>query len=179
MNITHLSILLGAMIGVSHAQGFANFYDRKFDRADLNSDDLLDRVEWLATQPRSASKVDADHRFDWADADASGDIDRVEFRASRAGREGGRPSKLEKFEMADGDDDGELDPTEYADTEPSVRPWNATLRKFDRLDRDDSGGLSQREFGIITRPTPGGGATTPPAWGNWSAWANYWLGRRR
>ena len=144
------SLLLLALFTGSLAAAPMSFLERRFIAYDVNDNSTLDKVEWMQTQPRSSSIVQALHKFNWADADDSGTIDRVEYLASRGGRMGGRPSKQESFDLADADEDGFLDPEEYADTVSQNQSWLRVLRVFTRLDRNDDTQISEVEFGIRT-----------------------------
>lgn len=123
--------------------------DRKFDKADINNDAVVDSTEFLALQPRSKPWVDSMYRFNSADIDSDGVLSLTEFRASNGGKEGGKPSKAEKFALADLDESDSLDPEEFARTLPQGKPWRKVLRDFGRKDRDDSSDLSRQEFGLI------------------------------
>ncbi len=120
--------------------------DRRFDKADINGDDSLDSIEFLALEPRSKSWVEATYRFNLADIDDNNVLSLTEFRASNGGKEGGKPSKSEKFTLADLDDDGFLSAEEFALTIAQSKPWRKVLREFGRKDRNDDSQLSSQEF---------------------------------
>ncbi|MCW1923960.1 hypothetical protein OKA05_15440 [Luteolibacter arcticus] len=122
--------------------------DRRFEKADLNDDSSLDSTEFLALEPRSKAWVDAMHRFNAADMDDDDLLSLTEFRASNGGKEGGKPSKSEKFFLADADESGSLDPEEFARTIAQAKPWRKVLREFGRKDRDDSSFVTPQEFGV-------------------------------
>lgn len=126
--------------------------DRRFDKADINGDDSLDSIEFLALEPRSKSWVEAIYRFNLADTDVSNVLSQTEFRASNGGKEGGKPSKSQKFALADLDDDGFLNPEEFARTLAQSKPWRKVLREFGRKDRNDDSLLSAQEFGGFVLP---------------------------
>lgn len=122
--------------------------DLRFNLADHDRNDLIDRVEFLALQGRSTSWVDANHRFNRADINGDGYLNRSEFRGSKGGKLGGKPSKAAAFRLADVDGDGFLDPEEYARTLPQRQPWRGVLKKFTRLDKNSDFLISPREFGL-------------------------------
>lgn len=127
--------------------------NRQFDKADIDESGTLTPTEFLALEPRGKSWVDAQHRFNFADADHNGLLSDVEFRASNGGKEGGKPSKAQKFDLADLDDDGFLTPEEFALTLAQSKPWRKVLREFDRKDRGaEDSLLSPAEFGVFISP---------------------------
>ncbi|MEK7952319.1 EF-hand domain-containing protein [Luteolibacter soli] len=127
--------------------------DRRFDKADINDNGEVDSTEFLALEPRSKSWVEAIYRFNLADIDHNGGLSLTEFRASNGGKEGGKPSRSQKFALADADEDGFLDPEEFARTLAQSKPWRKVLRDFGRKDHNDDSQLSFQEFG--------GGIVTP------------------
>lgn len=139
-----------ALVPTATAAGIGAL-DRRFDKADLNSDSRLDSTEFLALQPRGKSWVQALYRFNKADIDSDGYLSRTEFRASNGGKEGGKPNKPQTFAMADLDSDGYLDPEEFSRTQAQSKPWRKILRDFGRKDRNDDSRLSPQEFGILLR----------------------------
>jgi hypothetical protein len=124
--------------------------DRRFDKADINDDGVLDSTEFLALVPRSKSWVEATYHFNLADIDHNGVLSLTEFRASNGGKEGGRPSSAQKFALADLDVDGFLDAEEFARTLAQSKPWRKVLRDFGRKDRNDDSQLSAQEFGGLS-----------------------------
>lgn len=124
--------------------------DRDFAKADINDNLEVDRVEFLALQPRGKSWTDAIQRFNLADTDINGVLNLTEFRASNGGKEGRKPSRGQAFRLADLDEDGFLDPEEFALTLPQSQPWRKVLREFGRKDRNNDSLLSPVEFGILS-----------------------------
>lgn len=127
----------------------ASVYDKLFDRADLNHDNFLSLDEFLATQPRGSRWVDVAWRFQYNDVNQDGYLDKLEYRASRGGKDGGRPSKVNTFLTADLDNDGYLDPSEFALTQPQSWPVRKVMILFAQRDRDGDQLISPREFGVI------------------------------
>ena len=146
-----LILALVATAGISRA-GVTNRYDRTFEKADLDRSGFLDSLEWLRTQSRRSSAADAQWRFNWADADNDDRVSLLEFRASRGGKDGGKPNKSQTFDLADADNDGFLTPAEFADTEASGKPWRKILKIFSRKDRDEDSVIDPVEFGIYFTP---------------------------
>ena len=109
-------------------------------------------VEFRATQSKKASVALASHRFNYADVNNDGVVDLTEFPASRGGRTGGKPNKIEIFILCDADDSLSLDPEEYSDSLAATTPWTKVLKAFSKRDKDDNGVLSTREFGIRRFP---------------------------
>ena len=126
--------------------------DALFNLVDVNDDNLLDELEFFATQSRKASVAFSRFRFNKTDVNDDGSVDLTEFRATRAGATSGRPNLVEIFLLCDQDDSGTLDPLEYSDSLRQRTPWPRVLLAFGRRDRDDSGDLTPREFGIRRFP---------------------------
>lgn len=124
--------------------------DRAFAKADINDNLEVDRVEFLALQPRGKSWTDAVQRFNLADIDINGVLSLTEFRASNGGKEGRKPNRGQSFRLADLDEDGFLDPEEFSLTLPRSQPWRKVLREYGRKDRNNDSLLSPVEFGILT-----------------------------
>ncbi|MFD0892980.1 hypothetical protein KBB96_16290 [Luteolibacter ambystomatis] len=127
----------------------ASVYDKLFDRADLNHDNFLSLDEFLATQPRGSRWVDVAWRFQYNDENQDNYLDKLEYRASRGGKDGGRPSKVNTFLTADLDHDNALDPSEFALTQPQVWPTRKVMILFAQRDRDANEELSPKEFGVV------------------------------
>ena len=123
--------------------------DRAFAKADINDNLEVDRIEFLALQPRGKSWTDAVKRFDLADTDLNSVLSLTEFRASNGGKEGRPPNRAESFRLTDLDEDGFLDPEEFALTLPQSQPWRKVLREFGRKDGNNDSLLSPMEFGIL------------------------------
>lgn len=136
----------------SAGRGGTRKFDQIFERVDINNDQLVSATEFLGTQARGASEVLAKHRFRYADVNQDGVLDLTEFRASRAGKLGGKPNKVQQFFLADVDEDRLLDPFEYASTLNNRTPSSKLLKAFGKRDRDDSSTLTPREFGIRNYP---------------------------
>ena len=136
----------------SAGRGGTRKFDQIFERVDINNDNLISSTEFLGTQSRGASEVLAKHRFQYADVNRDEVLDLTEFRASRAGRLGGKPNRIQQFYLADVDEDDLLDPVEYASTLNNRTPYAKILRSFGKRDRDDSSVLTPREFGIRNYP---------------------------
>ena len=145
-----LLLALGAT--TASARNGTRKIDAKFERADLDVNGELTPVEFRATQSKKASVALASHRFNYADVNDDGVVDLTEFRASRGGRTGGKPNKVETFILCDADDSLSLDPEEYSDSLAATTPWTKVLKAFGKRDKDDNGVLSTREFGIRRFP---------------------------
>jgi Ca2+-binding EF-hand superfamily protein len=126
--------------------------DALFNLVDVNDDNLLDELEFFATQGKKASAAFSRFRFNKTDVNDDGFVDLTEFRATRAGAASGRPTLVEIFILCDQDDSGTLDPLEYSESLRQRTPWSKVLLAFGKRDRDDSGGLTPREFGIRRFP---------------------------
>ncbi|WP_193210928.1 hypothetical protein [Luteolibacter marinus] len=122
--------------------------DRIFEKIDINNDNLITRTEFFATQAKRSSLVLALHRFEYADVNQDDVLDLTEFRACKAGKAGGKPSKIREFQLADEDEDNWLDPSEFANTLGQRVPFSKVLKKFAKKDRDDNSLLSPYEYGI-------------------------------
>ena len=140
-----------ALVPVASAAGNGAL-DRRFDKADINDNGEVDSTEFLALEPRSKSWVEAMYRFNLADVDHNNSLSLVEFRASNGGKEGGKPSRSQKFDLADINVDGFLDPEEFARTIAQSKPWRKVLREFGRKDRNDDSLLSSQEFSGLSLP---------------------------
>jgi len=138
----------GLLSGQAHALTSTG-YDRVFDRADLDHDGFLSYDEYAATQPAGSRQVDIMWRFQYNDVNQDGFLDKLEYRASRGGKDGGRPSKTNTFLTADLDHDGFLDPSEFALTQPQSWPMRKVLILFARRDLDGDSLISPREFGGV------------------------------
>jgi hypothetical protein len=145
-----LFALLAAVLALPAADARASNrkIDAKFNNADVNDDNVLNELEFFATQTKKLSAAFARFRFQNADVNDDGFVDLTEFRASRGGISGGKPTKIEIFVLSDQDDDGTLDVLEYADTQRQSMPWASVLKGFGKRDRDDNSELTPREFGI-------------------------------
>ncbi|RYD54117.1 MAG: hypothetical protein EOP83_22495 [Verrucomicrobiaceae bacterium] len=140
--------VLSALAFVPAASAAGNgALDRRFDKTDINDNNLVDATEFLALEPRGKSWVEAMYRFNLADVDHDRSLSLVEFRASNGGKEGGKPSRSQKFALADLNEDGYLDPEEFARTIAQSKPWRKVLREFARKDRNDDSQLTFQEFG--------------------------------
>ena len=145
--ITALAVLSFSPLASAAGNGAL---DRTFAKADINDNLEVDRIEFLALQPRSKSWTDAVKRFDLADTDLNTVLSLTEFRASNGGTEGRPPTRAESFRFTDLDEDGFLDPEEFARTLPQSQPWRKVLREFGRKDLNNDSLLSPVEFGILT-----------------------------
>ena len=130
------------------AQAKTGKLDKKFERADLNTDNQLSPDEFQATQKKRISVAYSLFRFNKTDTNNDGFVSLEEFRLSRGGLTGGKPTKIDIFLLADADNDDVLDPTEYVDTLASGVAYPKALKVFAKRDKDDSGTLTAQEFGI-------------------------------
>ncbi|BCU76684.1 hypothetical protein [Luteolibacter sp. LG18] len=137
---------LGLLPHDAHAIS-ASMYDKLFDKADTDDDGFMSLSEYAETQARGSRWVDIKWRFVYNDVNQDGFLDKLEYRASRGGKDGGRPSKLNSFLLADLNDDGFLDPLEFPLTQPQVWPARKVSILFAQRDRDSDDLLSPREFG--------------------------------
>lgn len=143
-----LPALLALALAAPAAQAATKKLDGKFDRADLNSDNLLSPEEFQATQKKRISVAYSLFRFDKSDTNNDGFVSLEEFRVSRGGRTGGKPTRVDLFLLADADNDDLLDPSEYVDTLASGASYPKALKSFDKKDKDDTGTLTPTEFGL-------------------------------
>ena len=144
-----LSLLVLALSALAlQARSGTRKLDGKFERADINNDNLLDPAEFQATQTKKISLAYSLFRFNKTYINDDSFVDLAEFRATRGGLTGGKPTKLDLFLLADADDDNFLDPNEYGDTLPPGIAWPKALKAFDKRDKSEDGLLTPREFGI-------------------------------
>ncbi len=139
---------------VARANSPRGILDNKFDRADVNHDNLLSMQEFLSTQSGSTRYTDARFSFQLADENHDDRLSLIEFLESRGGKDGGKPDRRQTFDLADLDDDGALDPDEFALTEPNGRSWSKVWKKFGRLDKNDDAVISRDEWQKGDWPTP-------------------------
>lgn len=144
-------LVLALSAPLAHAEKTRKL-DGKFERADINNDNQLDKVEFQATQPKKLSVAYSLFRFLHTDTNDDGFVSIEEFRVSRGGLTGGKPTKIEIFILADLNDDTLLDPSEYADTLVAGVSWPKALKAFDKRDKSNDGDLTPREFGIKNFP---------------------------
>jgi len=126
--------------------------DKRFLKADVSRDNLLNPQEFQASQGKRVSAALSLFRFNRADTNDDGFLSMSEFRASKAGMTGGKASRLDIFLTADLDKDNELDPDEYLSTLPPRIAYPKAFRSFGKRDKDKNGGLTPREFGIRRFP---------------------------
>jgi hypothetical protein len=148
MNKAFLPGILILALSAPIASAKSRKLNGKFDRADINSDNQLDALEFQATQTKKLSVAYSLFRFQRTDTNDDNFVSLEEFLASRGGITGGKPTKIDLFLLADADDNDVLDPEEYADTLSPGVPWPKVLKAFAKRDKDDNGELTPREFGI-------------------------------
>ena len=148
MNKAILPGILILALSAPMASAKARKLNGKFDRADINSDNQLDALEFQATQTKRLSVAYSLFRFQKTDTNDDNLVSIEEFIASRGGITGGKPTRLDLFLLADANEDEVLDPEEYSDTLSPGVPWPKVLKAFAKRDKSDDGELTPREFGI-------------------------------
>lgn len=143
-----LTVLTLALLTAAAGTGLAGnrVLTNKFERADSNRDNRLSLDEFLGTQGGNLRFTDARHSFKFADVDNNDFLSVTEFIASRAGKEGGKPTWGETFYLADLDEDGYLDATEFALTERDGRSYPQVWNKFNRMDKNEDVRISPAEW---------------------------------
>lgn len=149
MNKVFFSAVL--ILGLSSPLASAKFgrkLNTKFDRADINSDNMLTEIEFQGTQNKGMSVAFCRFRFRATDTNNDTFVSREEFIASRGGNTQGKPNRADLFVLADQNDDDVLDISEYGDTLGPRTAAAKVLKSFRKRDKDSSSGLTPREFGI-------------------------------
>lgn len=148
MNKAILPGLLILALSAPMASAKARKLNAKFDRADINTDNQLDALEFQATQTKKVSVAYSLFRFKKTDTNDDDFVSLEEFLASRGGITGGKPTRIDLFLLADADENDVLDPEEYSDTLSPGTPWPKVVKAFSKRDKSDDGELTPREFGI-------------------------------